>query len=146
MRLRNLRVAWSVMCGVFCLLLIALWERSYWWCDVVEGTVTSSRGFRLASESGDVGGRLFNTKGGWRIYSVETAVLNSRTGWNPSGFYWSWQLGPWVQVRHWFALMLVATCAVVPWIRWRFSLRTLLIAATVVAVILGLTVMMLRGS
>ncbi len=34
MRFRKLRIAWSVGCGVLCLLLIVLWVRSYWRLDV----------------------------------------------------------------------------------------------------------------
>jgi hypothetical protein len=51
-----------------------------------------------------------------------------------------------INVPHWFLILGASTVAIAPWIRWRFSLRTLLIAATVVAVGLGLLVMMLRGS
>ena len=31
MRFRKLRIAWSVGCGILCVLLIVLWVRSYWW-------------------------------------------------------------------------------------------------------------------
>jgi hypothetical protein len=41
---------------------------------------------------------------------------------------------------HWFLVLLSAAFATAPWIRWRFSLRTLLIATTLVAVVLGLIV------
>jgi hypothetical protein len=47
-------------------------------------------------------------------------------------------------VPHWFAVLLSSTLAVVPWIpslralNWRFSLRTLLIATTLTAVVVGL--------
>jgi hypothetical protein len=51
-----------------------------------------------------------------------------------------------VAVPHWFLLLVAATIAAVPWTKWRFSLRTLLIATAVVAVGLGLFVMMLRRS
>jgi hypothetical protein len=34
-RFRKLRIAWSVGWGVVCLLLIALWVRSYWWTDSI---------------------------------------------------------------------------------------------------------------
>ena len=44
-------------------------------------------------------------------------------------------------VPHWFGVLLFAALAVVPWIR-RFSLRTLLIATTLVAVALGLIIWM----
>jgi hypothetical protein len=44
---------------------------------------------------------------------------------------------------HWFVVLLFTTLAAAPWlfkICWRFSLRTLLIATTLVAVVLGLIV------
>jgi hypothetical protein len=43
-------------------------------------------------------------------------------------------------VPHWFLLMLAAGLAAAPWLRYRFSLRTLLIATTLVAVVLSLAV------
>src|SRR5688500_7945556 len=33
MRHRKLRIVFSVVCGIPCALLIALWGRSYWWTD-----------------------------------------------------------------------------------------------------------------
>jgi hypothetical protein len=45
-----------------------------------------------------------------------------------------------VYVPHCFAAFLVAMFAALPWLRWRFSLRTLLIATTLIAVVLGLVV------
>ena len=44
---------------------------------------------------------------------------------------------PAVVVPHWVPLLLAATLAAASWIRWRFSLRTLLIGMTLVAVLLG---------
>ena len=41
---------------------------------------------------------------------------------------------------HWLPALLFAAVAAIPWLRWRFSLRTLLIATTLVAVVLGLIV------
>jgi hypothetical protein len=43
---------------------------------------------------------------------------------------------------HWFLLLVSSSAGILPWIRWstRFSLRTLLIATTLVAVGLGLIV------
>ena len=40
--------------------------------------------------------------------------------------------------RHWFVLILLAASGMAPWLSWRFSLRTLLIVVTLVAVMLGL--------
>ena len=38
MKFRYLRIAFSVLCGVGCVLLIVMWVRSYWWNDGISGT------------------------------------------------------------------------------------------------------------
>jgi hypothetical protein len=43
MRFRNLRIAWSVVCGLACVLLIVLWVRSNNWIDQITLPVTQSR-------------------------------------------------------------------------------------------------------
>jgi hypothetical protein len=50
------------------------------------------------------------------------------------------------RIPHWFAVLLTATIGAVAWPNWsrRFTLRTLLIVTTLVAVVLGLSVAMLR--
>ena len=39
MRYRKLRITWTVFCGIACVLLLALWARSYWWMDNFGGHV-----------------------------------------------------------------------------------------------------------
>jgi hypothetical protein len=51
-----------------------------------------------------------------------------------------------VVLPYWVAVLTSTALAVVPWLAWRFSLRTLLVATTVVAVGLGVVVMIQRGS
>src|SRR3954464_9326953 len=41
MRFRKLRTAWSVVCGIACLLLIVLWIRSYWRLQILEKRIGS---------------------------------------------------------------------------------------------------------
>jgi hypothetical protein len=56
--------------------------------------------------------------------------------------------GKWrIYVPHYFALLIFSVCTVSPWICWskRFSLRTLLIVMTLVAVGLGIIVWMTRA-
>src|SRR6478609_241719 len=43
MRFRKLRIAWSVGCGIACVLLIVLWVRSYWWFDNVNFSTTETK-------------------------------------------------------------------------------------------------------
>jgi hypothetical protein len=45
---------------------------------------------------------------------------------------------------HWFAVALVGVVSVAPWLRWRFSLRTLLIATTLVAAATGTIIYLAR--
>jgi hypothetical protein len=45
-------------------------------------------------------------------------------------------------VPHWLPLLVAAMLAAAPWFKWRFSLRTLLIATALVAVGLGMVVVL----
>ena len=62
---------------------------------------------------------------------------------------WRWETDEvgsfYVDVPHWFLAILLASIATAPWLRWRFSLRTLLIATTLVAVVLAIIVWMSRA-
>jgi hypothetical protein len=42
-----------------------------------------------------------------------------------------------LSVSYWLLELVSILAAIAPWVRWRFSLRTLLIATTLVAVVLG---------
>src|SRR6478609_5343646 len=84
-RFRNLRIAWSIMCGILCVLLIVLCVRSYWWTDLLayrKGqtyvSVATGRGiaccmWRTWQSSVTVGNKL-----GWEIEGgpTETAAAN----------------------------------------------------------------------
>ena len=52
MRFRKLRIAWSVVCAIACVLLIALWVRSYWWMDDVQTGSTVTPPTQLVSQEG----------------------------------------------------------------------------------------------
>jgi hypothetical protein len=40
-------------------------------------------------------------------------------------------------ISHWFAAVMTTVFAALPWIKWRYSLRTLLIGMTLMVAILG---------
>jgi hypothetical protein len=167
MRFRKLRIAWSVAWGVVAVLLVVLWVRSYWRCDVVNlpdnrmpplapsmswmTEAISHRGL-LAWASGAL---VFgNEAWKWRIPPVECGdfkdgsgrplpsvlgfkykELSAKTTRRPSEYIFV--------VPYYFPFFLTSSLSLSPWIRqlrWRFSLRTLLIATTLVAVVLGLIV------
>jgi hypothetical protein len=52
--------------------------------------------------------------------------------------------GCYTRFPHWFAILIACAASIAPWLAWRFSLRTMLIAMTLVAVALGLVVWAVR--
>ena len=150
MRFRKLRIAWSVVCSIACVLLIVLWVRSYWWMDSLtfkfpawqSGIQMNS--FQSTTEIGirDYGfDENFFTVTHERIISRSEIqddfgrVLDTR---------WFHVIGGrgdiLVIVPDWFLMLISIAFAAVSWLPWRFSLCTLLIATTLVALVLGLIV------
>ena len=150
---RKLRIAWSVICWGSCLLLIALWVRSYYWHDYVN-RVGSNAHVRITSGGGKVVLKVNPLDpavlyGSYPSYGSEkqtasrdmyTTAFAGQFGHNriisDVGTHHSY----WAPI--WFFILLSTALAVLPWFPWshRFSLRTLLIAATVVAVLLGVII------
>jgi hypothetical protein len=143
--LRLLRVAVSAVCGIFCLLLIALWVRSYRVHDVVWGWFPFRGYLQVNSTVGDLkliaNAEQQNFK--WQHSTREPAVNHRHWHFNldrESRFGWWLD----ITVPHWFLASVLMIFTAIPWIPWsnRFSLRTLLVATTLVAVVLGLVVAM----
>ena len=152
MRYRKLRIAWSIACGIACLLLIALWVRSYSNDSAWQTPVIQSGNFAFYSTPGLMIGALApfveyaphdNLHVSYYIPYHSIGVARRPGLWGFTADFWSWW--NWViQVPYWFAVAVAAATGTVPWLRWKFSLRTLLILMTVVTVGLGLAVYTLR--
>ncbi|MCI0333720.1 MAG: hypothetical protein L0228_10925 [Planctomycetes bacterium] len=136
---RKLRIAWPVGWGILCLLLIALWVRSYWYSEAFNWFFSTTKFMHVSSDVGQlflgVGSVSFVLPSYYRgeagLYDDEHELIRKPTllaGENQ----WGFQVG----IPYWLLLLGAATLAALPWFRWRFSLRTLLIAATLIAVIL----------
>lgn len=141
--IRGQRIAWSVVWGILCLMLIALWVTSYWWrIGLSSGTYQGFYTY-VGSNNGYVYyHRLLLAKPGvttgWQ-WGVGWADRSHRT--------YTWQISPrqtTIIVPYPYFVPIVgpafATLTIIPWLRWTFSLRTLLIATTLIAVVLGLVV------
>jgi hypothetical protein len=139
MRFRKLRIAWSVAWGFAAVLLIVLWVRSYqdqemdwayWKCGYQHYVDARSDEGRVSIAFGFDGPRstlrLFQST---RSFDYVHDPIERYRG---------------ILFPHWLSFAVATGFAVVPWIRWRFSLRTLLIATTLVAVALGFAVYALR--
>jgi hypothetical protein len=138
MRFRKLRIAWSVAWGVVAVLLIVLWVRSY------------DRGYRFWEQQAGIeagigaeGGTVFC----WRMDRSADGHADfpwTFTKWNAGRFprqfvFEHSTFGTATQCPTWVLLIMVAAAGSTAWVR-RFSLRTLLIVTTLVAVVLGLIV------
>jgi hypothetical protein len=142
MKFRKLRIAWSVACGLLCLFLIAAWVRSYWWVDRINLPVN---GIAVIS--------IWSMPGEWVFGLSRPPAVKPA--------YWAtisedeWRRLPrvdrpifvfrnaWIKAPYWFAVGISAAAAVAPWFRWRYSLRTLLVAMTLVALGVCLAVYLL---
>ena len=51
-RFRKLRIGWSVGCGIACVLLIALWARSYPHDDMLRRPYLGCNGYSIQSSTG----------------------------------------------------------------------------------------------
>jgi hypothetical protein len=133
--LKYLRLAVTALSLTACVLLVALWVRSYS-REVVVGYVDShNRGWHFVSWRG---GAMFSTAeydfskpGAWRKYvSWEPGILGF------GGFRTARSFS--LRLPYWFPVLLCAGLSAAPWIKWRFSIRALLVATAVVAVGLGI--------
>jgi hypothetical protein len=146
MKYRKLRIAYATVCGVFCLLLIALWVRSYG----REGMLFRGKECLLQSSNGTLRVRYYRPE---FYYDTQTSAIKSRNGflvermplWLSSrGLHLYRSNGLFLlELPYMFLLPIAALVTVVPQmrrLRFHFSLRTLLIATTLVTIFLGLIV------
>jgi hypothetical protein len=148
--LKYLRIAVTVLSLTACVLLIALWVRSQGKWDHIRGSISSHNKLAFNSACGklSISHSQFPRWHEWRRYSF--ALVDLQTHEIPSGIR-SAKFGFALNkdrhrlvMPYWFLILLTATFTAAPWIHWskRFSLRTLLIATTVVALALGIIVVL----
>jgi hypothetical protein len=146
MKYRKLRVAWSVGWGILCVLLIVLWVRSYWRMDSAWLHFSNPNALRFNSTAGQLRMEAYHNEGSW---AYEPKLLDStpidyshvplpKFGIELNSAYVV------LLLPHWLKGLICLALAAVPWLNWRFSLRTLLIVMTLVAVGLGAIVYAVR--
>lgn len=135
MRYRKVRIAWSVVWGVVAVLLVLLWVRSYWRYDFVflGGRSVVSFGGHMYFDSAFAmsTGQYAIAPSEWIIFGSRVAFYSIRKGDLTL-------VGTSNPVAHWAAALVATVLTSASWLPiCRFSLRTLLIATTVVALGLG---------
>jgi hypothetical protein len=146
--IRSLKTAFSVTCGVACVLLIVFWVRSYWWRDLLYLNLTTPTAYAVCTSKGElVLLRSYDgNRGQGQVLVLRELPSNQR---RPLLWYAEKIEGRTrdaISLPLWMPVLLSTTFAVIPWIPWskRFSLRTLLIATTLVAVMLGVIIVLSR--
>jgi hypothetical protein len=155
--IRYLRIAATVLSLTACVLVIALWVRGYWWADnAVSQPSTLLRQFGFISKRGRltfiVSQRNPRARAGvyfpkrWRIDSDSLSRTTRHTAVPPRRM-WVYEVdkraGRLIVIPHWSTVLLfgtLASCLWLPWFKWRFSMRTLLIVTALVAVAMGIVV------
>jgi hypothetical protein len=150
MKYRKLRIAWSLGCGILCLLLIGLWALSYWWMGGVAYLTKNYRERGVSSDLGMLGlyeVRLDSESSSGVYYARQEEAPVQMLRRSPfGGFECAWTDDQHlIRIPAWLVIVGVLMACYAPWLRWRFSLRTLLIGMTVVAVILGLVIWAARS-
>ena len=142
--LKYLRIAVTALSLTACVLLIALWVRSYWWVDSLSGQYRS-RAYEFTSSHGQL--TLYTSRDSgkpeWRIGKYPAPKLRRplRVGRRDSTSYTGNHVLA-LLVPHCLVVGIFGVTAVAVWLpRFRrFSIRTLLIATTLVAAALGIVV------
>jgi hypothetical protein len=148
MKFRKLRIAWLVLWGLAAVLLIVLWARSYSRHTLSLVHVTPTHRFYLHSRGGTVAierqRRVFislellllheDSDFDYLMTNAGFKVLRGKSEWEASA----------VSVSYWLLVATAACAGTLPLFPWHFSLRTLLIATTLVAVVLGIIVWVSR--
>ena len=147
MKFRKLRITWSLVWGVLAVLLVVCWVRSYWGRTSSEILVTPTHRYYIHSVNGAV---AFSR-------NVRVWAGAEFTPHNPDTFYSEMatqfglkvvrdSVGTWytLSISYWLLEVIAILVVALPWLRFRFSLRTLLIGTTLVAVGLGAFIALIR--
>jgi hypothetical protein len=148
--IRGLRIAWSVWWGILCVLLIVLWVRIYWWTTYIVGRMPASLYFQVSLMPGTFGISIRSETGvgDWAVIHTSSEAwmtdFESQQAFEVPimGKRWSRVWGAFYfrngkNVPYWFLMVISAAVGAAPWLPLRFSLRTLLIATTLIAGVLA---------
>jgi hypothetical protein len=149
--LRKLRIALSVCCGTVCLLLIVLWVRSLSDTEKLFLQYDATRGIRVIVGAGRIqiepsAERWWIATGSWGSTTIAwIEPTYNRLSAEPATLdFMLLNIDAANSAPLWCPVLLLAVFTAIPWLRWRFGLRTLLIAITLASVFLGAIVYAVR--
>jgi hypothetical protein len=136
MRFRKARIAWSVAWGFVAVLVCVLWVRSYRWDDDLFIKWSGQRYLVIHSMCGSTSWYVNSYARTSRIQIESESVAALTEGIAPAGgelLDFEFTKNHTQILPHWIFALGFALLAAIPWLRLRFSIRTLLIATTRVA-------------
>jgi hypothetical protein len=139
--LRLLRIAASAVSLILCVAFVVLWMRSYRSFDLVRGHFLGATNFGVVLQDAELWVDFFTPS----RYAPRWVWFPGHVSPPNKNAYAQLEIDEWRYpsvVPLWFPVALSCTLAVAPWIDWqkRFSLRTLLLAMTLVVIVLALAV------
>ena len=140
---RWLRIGWTALCATVAVLLCVLWVRSYWCVD----EFTREEGYDFVAIGWNGGAITYRRlhadvssgeTGPWEYSRRHPTKQRVRFRWDKSGGNVVLDV-PVLPIA-----VILACCSFAPWIKWRYSLRSLLLTVSLVAVLLGCVVWAMR--
>src|SRR6187551_611443 len=120
--IRGIKITWTVFCGMACVLLIALWVRSYWYWDWYNSGTVARANITIGSTEGGLGIiiRIGTLPDAPRPYSLtatpvgELPAADDRWELHASDYLWG---GGEISVTtpHWFLSLISGILATLPW-------------------------------
>lgn len=142
--LRYLRIAGSIICLIAAVLLIALWVRSYWRMDLVQGPCALRDGFSVTSVRGRLMFSAWLTDedppvSQWELVSMDPRRWSELSPFPGPAFALGFSSTDtsYFDAPHWFLALVGGLMAIALAVK-RFGLRTFLIAVVLLAAVLGL--------
>ena len=145
-RFLRLRIAVSVFFGVLTIAICVLWVRSLRQAVYLQESIWDVRAVTIYSFRGSATIDIIQADLAWMVqFGSDLAANRQVNRWvqpNRDAIfaldvrYFPTSLV--IRTPHWFLAILCAALGALPWISYRFSLRTLLIATALVAVVLGI--------
>jgi hypothetical protein len=137
--LKLLRCTVSVVAFTACLLLGLLWVRSYWQADDIF-SMPSHRQV-VHSMIGSLG--FIDSPDGWRFRIESESVVDLTEGLEIDrirALRWVRLSGRVRVTPHWFWMVLFGAVGAAPWMRWRFSVRGVLVLMAFLAAMFAILV------
>lgn len=151
---RWLRVAWTLVFAVLTIVSCKFWMRSYQWFDTAGWNYYANKQIGISSSAGRI---VFVSTQGLPDWQLNSNNMVPNGDWKPAlralevqcfnvaGFGVAVTGRSMIYMPYWFATTIAAMLSTLVWFPWsrRFSLRTMLLLTTLVAVVMGAVVWLL---